>query len=110
MTQASGSVIVAPSVLAQLVHLAVTEVPGVARTGWAPAASALNATLYHGIVVKVADEQVTADCYIIAKLDTNLLELGVTVQATAAAVIQDMVGLGVREVNVYIQDVEVPRG
>lgn len=108
--KATGSVIVSPSVLARLVHLAVCEVPGVARTGAAPATSAINATVYQGIVVKIADEQVTADCYLVATPATNLLELGVTVQATVAAVIQDLVGLGVREVNVSIQDVEAPRG
>lgn len=110
MTQASGSVIVAPSVLARLVHLAVVEVPGVARTGLAPATSALNATVYQGIVVRVFGEAVVAECYVIAAPDTNLLELGVTIQATVAAVIQDLVGLQVREVNVSIQDVEVSRG
>lgn len=110
VTQATGSVIVAPSVLARLVHLAVTEVPGVARTGVVPATNALGATLHHGIAVRIGEELVTADCYIIAAPETNLLELGVTVQATVGAVIQDLAGLGVREVNVYIQDVEVPRG
>ena len=110
MTQATGSVIIAPSVLARLVHLAVSEVPGVARNGSAPATSALNATVYQGMAVKIADDQVTADCYVIAAPETNLVELGVTIQATAAVVIQDLVGLGVREVNVYIQDVEAARG
>ena len=110
VTQATGSVIVAPTVLARLVHLAVTEVPGVARMGTAPAASVLNATIHDGIVVKISGDQAAADCYVIAGPDTNLLELGVTVQATVAAVIQQLVGMGVREVNVYIQDVEVHRG
>lgn len=110
MTQASGSVIVAPQVLARLVHLAVAEVPGVARTGTAPATSALNATVHQGVVVRMFGEAVAAECYIVAAPDTNLLELGVTVQATVAAVVQDLVGLHVREVNVSIQDVEVPRG
>ena len=85
--------------LARLVHLAVSEVPGVARSGSAPATSALNAPYTQGMAVKIADDQVTADCYIIAAPETNLLELGVTIQATAAAVIQDLVGLGVREVT-----------
>lgn len=110
MTQASGSVIVAPSVLARLVRLAVSEVPGVAHMGAAPATSVLGATTHDGVVVRVVDEQVAADCYVVARPETNLLELGVTIQATVAAVIQELVGMGVREVNVYIQDVEVPRG
>jgi uncharacterized alkaline shock family protein YloU len=63
-----------------------------------------------GIAVRVSDDAVAADCYIIAARETNLVDLGVTIQATVAAVIQDLVGMAVREVNVYIQDVEVPRG
>ncbi|MBC8161896.1 MAG: Asp23/Gls24 family envelope stress response protein [Roseiflexaceae bacterium] len=110
MTPSSGSVSVAPSVLVRLVRLAVSEVPGVARTGLAPATSMLGATTDRGIAAKILDEQVSADCYVIAKADTNLLELGVTIQATVAAVIQQVLGMAVREVNVYIQDVEVSRG
>ena len=36
----------------------------------------------------------------------NMLRLGRQVQAEVARAIQDMVGMEVKEVNVYIQDVE----
>lgn len=107
---ATGSVIVAPAVLARLVQFAVSEVPGVARAGTVPPTNALGATVHHGVAVRMSDEQVSADCYVIAAPQISLLELGVTIQATVSAVIQDLAGLGVREVNVYIQDVEVIRG
>ena len=53
---------------------------------------------------------VKVDCYLIAQADTNLFELGVAVQATVAAVLQELAGMTVREVNVYVQDVEAGSG
>jgi uncharacterized alkaline shock family protein YloU len=43
---------------------------------------------------------------VIAQADTNLLDLGMAVQATVAAVIQELAGMVARDINVYIQDVE----
>ena len=109
MTTATGNVVVAPNVLVSLVSLAVSEVPGVA-----PPASTRRAGLRANsglrVVTRFGAEGVSADCYLIAQADTNLLELGVTVQATVAAVLQDLAGMTVREVNVYIQDVEAGSG
>jgi uncharacterized alkaline shock family protein YloU len=100
---------VAPNVLVRLVSLAIREVPGVA-----PSVSARRAGLRARDGLRVAThigaEGVGVDCYLIAQADTNLLELGITVQATVAAVIQELAGMTVREVNVYIQDVEAGSG
>jgi uncharacterized alkaline shock family protein YloU len=62
------------------------------------------------VVIQNGPEGVKADCYLIAQANTHLLELGITVQATVAAVIQELAGMTVREVNVYIQDVEASSG
>ncbi len=67
-------------------------------------------TSEHGVHVQVVDNTVRADCYLVAAPDTNLLELGMAVQATVAAAIRELVGMAVDEVNVYVQDVEVDRG
>jgi len=56
------------------------------------------------------ERAVSVDCYLIAQLDTNLLELGMATQATVAAVVQELAGMTVHEVNVYIQDVEATSG
>jgi uncharacterized alkaline shock family protein YloU len=91
-----------------LVVLALREVPGIARTGNVPR----SRTIYRGdgLALRVGADAVSADCYLIAQADTNLLELGMAVQATVAAVIRELAGMTVREVNVYIQDVEANRG
>ena len=110
MTVATGSVIVAPNVLVRLVGLAISEVPGVARLGSPPRAGLRGKASGAGVVAQIDAAGVSADCYLIAAAETNLLELGVAVQATVAAVIQELAGMAVREVNVYIQDVEAGSG
>jgi uncharacterized alkaline shock family protein YloU len=110
VTVATGSVIVAPNVLMRLVSLAICEVPGVARLGSAPRAALRGGRGGGGVVTHIGPDGVSADCYLIAQAETNLLELGVAVQATVAAVIQELAGMTVHEVNVYIQDVEVGSG
>lgn len=109
MIRASGSVTVAPNVLMRIVSLAIREVPGVARLGSGPRGrSSLRAGA--GVALQASPEGVSADCYVIARAETNLLELGVAVQMTVAAVLQELAGMTVREVNVYIQDVEAHSG
>jgi uncharacterized alkaline shock family protein YloU len=108
VTQAAGSVIVAPNVLVHLVVLALREVPGIARLGGVPRSS----TGYRGdgVALRIDAGGVGVDCYLVASAETNLLELGIAIQATVAAVIRELAGMVVREVNVYIQDVEANSG
>jgi uncharacterized alkaline shock family protein YloU len=104
VTQAPGSVTVAPNVLMRLVTMALREVPGVARVGSPPRAR--SSYRGEGVSLRLDHDGVSAECYLIAQSDTNLLELGIAVQATVAAVIRELAGMSVREVNVFIQDVE----
>jgi uncharacterized alkaline shock family protein YloU len=108
VTQSSGSVIVAPNVLMSLVTMALREVPGVASMGIAPRGRAGHRG--QGVALRIAGDIVSADCYLVARIDTNLLDLGMAAQATVAAVIRELAGMVVREVNVYIQDVEASNG
>lgn len=112
MVAATGSVTVAPNVLVRLVSLAIREVPGVVRLGGAPRAQAglRGSKSGAGVVAQIGLDGVSVDCYLVAEAGTNLLELGIAVQATVAAVIQELAGMSVREVNVYIQDVEASSG
>jgi uncharacterized alkaline shock family protein YloU len=108
--QAAGSVTVAPNVLMRLIDLALREVPGIARLGTIPRARSGLRGAGNSVALRMDADGVSADCYLIARPDTNLLELGITVQATVAAVIQELAGMAVCEVNVYIQDVEASSG
>ena len=108
VTQPAGNVTVAPNVLVHLVVLALREVPGIARPGSTPR----SRTIYRdeGVALRLDPNGVGVDCYLVAQPETNLLELGVAVQATVAAVIRELAGMAVHEVNVYIQDVEANSG
>jgi uncharacterized alkaline shock family protein YloU len=108
LTQATGNVIVAPNVLMNLVALGLREVPGIARSGSVPRAAGQHRG--DGIALMIDGYEVGVDCYLIAQPGTNLLELGMAAQATVAAVIRELAGMTVREVNIYIQDVEVASG
>jgi uncharacterized alkaline shock family protein YloU len=109
---ATGSVTMAPNVLLRLISLAIREVPGVAQLGSVPRTHAgrRSGTSGTGVVAQIAAAGTSVDCYVIAAASTNLLELGTAVQATVAAVIQELAGMSVYEVNVYIQDVEASSG
>ena len=106
---ATGNVVVASNVLVRLVSLAVCEVPGVVWSGGTGRAG-LRSRGNSRVSIHTGSDGVKADCYLVAQADTNLLELGIAVQATVAAVIQELAGMTVREVNVYIQDVEAFSG
>ena len=106
--QATGNVIVAPNVLINLVALGLREVPGIARPGNVPRTAGQHRG--DGIALVIDGREVGVDCYLIAQSGTNLLELGMAAQATVAAVIRELAGMAVREVNIYIQDVEVTSG
>ncbi len=105
---------IAPQVLTAVIGQTARAVPGVARLGHIPrmhVGSLLGQAVSNtGVLVQVAQNTVRANCYLIATPDSNLLELGMAVQATVAAAIRELVGMAVDEVNVYIQDVEVGRG
>jgi uncharacterized alkaline shock family protein YloU len=114
LLQPNGCVAIAPQVLTAVISQTAQAVPGVARLGHVPRASIGSllgqAVSDAGVLVQVTQNAVRANCYLVATPDSNLLELGMAVQATVAAAIRELVGMAVDQVNVYIQDVEVGRG
>ena len=58
-----------------------------------------------GVALTVKDNIVSADLYLVVEAGVNIVEVGTAVQGEVAAAIEEMVGMQVREVNVYIQDV-----
>lgn len=103
----------APGALISIISRTVQDVPGVARMGTVPPSRVgqllTGSHTRDGVLVRVAEGTLSADVYLIAESDTNLLELGERVQAAVAHAIRELVGMQVRDVNVYIQDVEAAR-
>lgn len=100
-----GTVRIAPGVLATIVRLTALGVEGVSRLSSGGMGKFLSREM-PGVKVQVEDHEVTVDLYVVAKRDTNLLQVGTQVQQQVAEAIRHMVGMDVREVNVYIQDVD----
>ncbi len=102
-----------PVALMGIISRTAQDVQGVVRMGTVPPSRVgqllTGSHTRDGVLVRVNDA-VSTDVYLVAQSDAPLLDLGQQVQAAAAHAIRDMVGMEVREVNVYIQDVEAARG
>jgi uncharacterized alkaline shock family protein YloU len=59
-----------------------------------------------GVGLAIKDNTVAADLYIVVASGVRVVDVGSAIQEEVAAAIEDMVGMQVREVNVYIQDVD----
>lgn len=101
-----GKVLIAPTVLGQIVERSTLGVPGVAAM--APRHPRFDRLRSGGggVHVRVADNTVSADIAILATANVNILELGQRVQAEVTEALRQMVGMEVGEINVYVDDVQ----
>jgi len=72
---------------------------------FASTATQSGGTSGEGVALTIKDNTVSADLYIVVASGVNIVEVGAAVQEEVASAIEDMIGMQVREVNVYIQDV-----
>jgi uncharacterized alkaline shock family protein YloU len=107
-SQPPDSVTVAPHVLSRMLSAALGAVPGVARPGVVPAGRAGMLGRSTGLALHTAPDGLSVECYLVALPNTSLLTVGAAAQASIAAVLREVVGAEVRDVNVFIQDVDVP--
>ncbi len=109
VTESSGVVRVARQVLITIVVNAALEIPGVVRMAhssdqWTRLLG--REVPRQGVALTIKENTVSADLYVVVASGVNVVEVGSTVQDEVASAIEHMVGMQVREVNVYIQDVE----
>lgn len=107
-----GKVTLAPNVLTTIVSLTVLADARVAYLckDWRSDVGRILGvgSIENGVRVDVEGNTVAVDVHLVAKPNVNLLELGQHLQAEVSRAINDMVGLVVREVNVYVEDVDIP--
>ena len=106
--QAPGVVRVARQVLSTIVINTALQIPGVARMAhisdqWSRLLG--REVPRQGVALSVKDNTVSADLYLVVEAGVNIVEVGTAVQEEVASAIEEMIGMQVREVNVYIQDV-----
>ena len=109
MNENLGQVTIAPNVLVTIVQKRANAVPGVAQlcenTPGVKRFLGLP-TAGRGVAVDVEGDQVFVDVYLVAKRDVDLLQMGRQLQREVTRDIEHIVGMDVRGVNVYIEDIE----
>lgn len=107
-SQPTGVVRVARPVLSTIVVNTALQIPGVVRMAqsneqWS---RLLGRDIPNqGVSLVVKDNTVSADLYVIVRSGSNIVEVGTAVQEEVASAIEEIIGMQVRDVNVYIQDV-----
>ncbi len=108
ITEPLGVVRVARQVLVTIVVNAVVQIPGVVRIAQNndQRSRMLGRELpKQGVVLTIKDNMVSTDLYVVVASGIDIVETGTAIMKEVASAIEEMVGMQVREVNVYIQDV-----
>jgi uncharacterized alkaline shock family protein YloU len=109
-----GTVTIAPGVLATIVRMTTLAHPGVLRLAsrMPPSLPRLRGkgAQADGLRVDVSDDAVTVDVHVIADPSASLTDLGKELQTQIARALEDMVGMEVRSVNVFIDEIEFEGG
>jgi uncharacterized alkaline shock family protein YloU len=98
-----GKITVAPEVLEITARLTTLAIPGVARLISPPG---MQRFLRHdGVKIEVVENSVRVKLYVVTEPRASMLGVGRQIQAEVTRAIQDMVGMKVQSVDVYIEDV-----
>ena len=112
MEERLGTVTIAPQVLLTIARLTTLSIPGVAFMSESLAGNVgrllRRQRLSQGIKVRVEDDVVYLDLFVVVEPGVNLLDLGREIQHETSRAVNDMLGMHVGEVNVHIQDVAAP--
>lgn len=112
--QSIGSVRVAKQVLSTIVTHSALQIPGViGMANTSPTMAMRNQwsrLIKHdippqGVGLTVRENTVSADLYLIVNADVDIVSIGSAVQDEVASALEDMVGMQVQEVNIYIHDI-----
>lgn len=104
----NDTVTIENAVLLTVVRAAALSVPGVLRIGYG--SGRLERVLGRGfsesgIYIEVEDEVLTIDVFIILDAGVQLRETSLQVQDAVTRTMQQYVGMTVKSVNVYVEDV-----
>ncbi|HXT35222.1 MAG TPA: Asp23/Gls24 family envelope stress response protein [Chloroflexota bacterium] len=109
ISEATGTIRIAPEVLATIVQLTARSVNGIRAMAETPHRRVLNRPTpeaTRGVVVRVRDNAVQANLYVVVAHGANMVAVGNQVQQAVVQAVHEMLGMTVRGINVYIQGVE----
>ncbi len=109
MAEITGSVRIAPEVLATIVNLTATAVPGVIALGEVPGrsfAAMRRNEATRGVRLTVRQNTVKVDLYVVVAQGINMVTTGTAIQRDVTKAVHDMLGMEVKDVNIFIQKIE----
>ncbi len=108
MSTVTGSVRIAPEVLATIVNLTAMGVPGVVAMGAVPGHGLFSwrHDTTRGVRLIVRQNTVSVELYVVVAQGINMVGAGTAIQNAITAAVQDMLGMEVKDVNIYIQNIE----
>lgn len=99
---------IAPEVLITISRLTTLNVPGVSRMSSVP--GGVNrfflSSSSEGVRLRVHEDTVTADLYVILKNGFNIGEVSRIIQYQVSRAITEMVGMNVGKVNIHVEDID----
>lgn len=105
-----GKTTLTPDVLLTIARMATLEVEGVKAMapvrGWGGRGAFGRAQ--DGVRLKLEDDNVFFDLFVVLKHDVNIRETGREIQQRVTRAIAEMTGLQVGHVNIHIQDIDFP--
>jgi uncharacterized alkaline shock family protein YloU len=108
MDDVEGKVTVAPNVLTAIVKQTAVEQRGVHHLAPLPQKMRgllAGAASEEGIFIAITEEGVRVELHVVAESATNMLKLGSALQNSIVRAMEEMVGMRVAAVDVYIDDV-----
>ena len=110
-----GAVTIAPGVLTTIVRMTTLAHPGVLRLAprMPPSLPRLRGkgAQAEGLRIELSDDNaVTVDVHVIADPSASLPDLGKALQTQIARALEDMAGMEVRSVNVFIDEIVFDAG
>ncbi len=109
MAEVTGSVRIAPEVLATIVNLTTVAVPGVLAMGNVPGHALFSRSRHdttRGVRLTVRQNTVSVDLYVVVAQGINMVSTGTAIQSAVTTAVHEMLGMEVKDVNIYIQNIE----
>jgi uncharacterized alkaline shock family protein YloU len=103
------TITIAPSVLITIVQHAATQIKGIARMGSIPVnivRLVQGKPMGSGVVLKIDENRVTIDTYLIVLPDVSIKSVSAEVQQAVTRSVEELVGMEVLAVNVHVEDVD----
>lgn len=106
--QHAGKTTLSPEVLVTITKMATLSVPGVSRLAPIPARvdRLFKRGAADGVELKVEDNLVFLDLFLVLKPDVNVREVSRNVQHQVARAIEEMIGMDIGHVNIHIEDID----